>query len=510
MKNRIHTIGACLLCSYLIVSLFACSGEHRTVSFDDGEEITEETENESGTPIEREEEKTFQPGDFTVVTTGGLPFDEYEETFGVTVKNVSPVLSEEEVDTLYRELNDRYPEGPVPEEESDALAEKIDALASERTLSAFDAFRTGEADLLVLDDPFLFHLLAHEGAAEPLDEAIGDLAESGEYYEGIINAGRVGGVLYGVMPFCRIEGILVPKGAWDTCGERAGSAEELSALYDLLEQEKRSGTVAAAPFLFHEIACSWDDGAGAFSFSGERLAGWFDLFSEMEESAKNYTASPSTPELFRTGETVGIRNPAMLSLIFSDGESPAHDYPAISEWGREAVLIPYPGDREGFDLFGQVVLISAKSERKEACAAFLRWLLSPAVQKRQAPSFSGLAGREYASPVLISAARDLAETIKDDIPPYVRELYENDGGTAPDGKAIADYNEELFSRAVRFGKTSSDWFTGENDLLRFILSLASGENRRAAGETPEEIADTFSREVGAAFSIRGFFKNAVS
>ena len=80
MKNRIHTIGACLLCSYLIVSLFACSGEHRTVSFDDGEEITEETENESGTPIESEEEKTFQPGDFTVVTTGGLPFDEYEET----------------------------------------------------------------------------------------------------------------------------------------------------------------------------------------------------------------------------------------------------------------------------------------------------------------------------------------------------------------------------------------------------------------------------------------------
>ncbi|MBR5743479.1 MAG: hypothetical protein IKX85_06700, partial [Clostridia bacterium] len=316
----------------------------------------------SETTAESETGKEFLPGDFAVVTTGGLPFEEYEKSFGVKVKTVSPILSEEEVDGLYQEMNDRYPDDPVPEEESSALAEKIDALALKSALDAFDAFRSGAADLLVLDNPFLLHLLACEGAAAPLDEWIGDLVENGDYYEGIVNAGRVNGVLYGVMPFCRVEGILVPKGAWEAAEEKVGSVEELMALYGLLEPEKRSAAAVTPPFLCHEIALSWEDGEGAFSFSGERLAACFELFSLMEKGAKDYTGASSEYELFRPGATAGIRNPAMHYLFFSDREAPENDYPSVTEWGREAVLVPLPGEEDGFDLFGQVVLISAKSE----------------------------------------------------------------------------------------------------------------------------------------------------
>ena len=65
------------------------------------------------------------------------------------------------------------------------------------------------------------------------------------------------------------------------------------------------------------------------------------------------------------GVSMGIQNPAVWSIFFSDGTTPEHDCPSFTKWGSDAVLVPYPDETEGFDFLGQVILISAKSEKKK-------------------------------------------------------------------------------------------------------------------------------------------------
>lgn len=93
--------------------------------------------------------------------------------------------------------------------------------------------------------------------------------------------------------------------------------------------------------------------------------------------------------------------------------------------------------------------------------------------------------------------------MENNIPEHIKELFKRKAETIPSGTEIAEYYERIYSHAIRYGMTSSDWFE-EEELLRFTNSLGSDIKRSIVGETPEEIVKVLSEQVSEYFALGGF------
>ena len=448
-----------LLCILMLFSILSSCGEapHREA----------ETQIESIAEIIGEPEKNGKsepsPGNITIAAfrQERLLAEKYELDTGAAIRWVALGETAEDDQAMWDAFFGKYPNGDYPEEEADKVEAALDALWGERLHAALDGFRTGEVDMLYLDDSILATLLAAEGSAAPLDVLIGDLLTD-EYFSGVIDAGRIGGTLYSITPFFTMKGIALPAGA---VGELPQTPMELKVVLETLEEEylfDDEGILFSvlADMQKEELARALDAENGIFTLDEERLNAVNEICTLLEKAA----AVHDEEEVGHKGTFEPVRafhlNALLeeLTAIVSEARLP-HDYVPVSRFEMERMKLPYSDGDKGFGIAGGTYLVSAKTKNREACAAYLRWLLSPSVQSDVAVTddFSGYA-KDCGVPLYRPAMEKAVCRWCVIEHPFREASLLATGKSIPTENEVVEYNLELCERADHYTFGDSESF----------------------------------------------------
>ena len=323
-----------------------------------------------------------------------------------------------------------------------------------------DAARSGEVDLIAGND-LVNLILAHEGSLRELEPVLGGLLGTGEYFDNILESGRINGRLLIAVPhFLLAEEVCLPEKAIADRGGAPHNMEELFALYDGLEEGYRSSGIDRSQLeSVLDAALDWEKG----EIDLERPFGDFaSLVRRAETDAEKFTflteEVPVQP-LFQLGRGYAGIEP-LEHFYENDGES-------YSKYGTEARLIPFPiRENKGFLIRTASLAVPEKAENLSDAFAFLSWLFSKegqeTMRKGDKPKYPG------GCPVWKSGARLWAAAgIKD----------------KTECEKIADRWEEYAKEADRLPPTS------ENLLLSIaeLIDLRTlGEENRERWETAKE------------------------
>ena len=323
-----------------------------------------------------------------------------------------------------------------------------------------DAARSGEVDLIAGND-LVNLILAHEGSLRELEPVLGGLLGTGEYFDNILESGRINGRLLIAVPhFLLAEEVCLPAKAVEDGGGAPRNMEELFALYDGLEEGYRSNGIDRSRLeSVLDAALDWGNG----EIDLERPFGDFaSLVRRAETDAEKFTflteEVPVQP-LFKLGWG-NARIETLKHYYEKDGEP-------YSKYGTEARLIPFPiRENKGFLIRTASLAVPEKAENPSDAFALLSWLFSKegqeTMRKGDKPKYPD------GCPVWRSGARLWAAAgIKDE----------------KEREEIADRWEEYAKEADRLPPTS------ENLLLSIaeLIDLRTlGEENRERWETAKE------------------------
>ena len=340
-NNRPYILTLSILLLFLIAGLFAgChESESKTVSFTEQEALATQTEPlPEETPIQPEATLTPTPGHIVIgkmsLDVGGKNtetnfFSSYASSSGATIE--------------FKDYN------------------------SDKAL--VEAVRAGEIDL-IMDNNLIAHLLAYDDQLFNLDPYVKDTLATGEYYDNILEAGRIHGKLQILVPGFGIDSsVQVPAGLVRTFGE-AKNLTELRNLYDKLEQEYRGvrlsglGTNGIEPLL--------DASLNLENMQFDTSPYWDNLISLLsaihQDSPKGNV--DHTP-LFTFYNSGTFEDPMAHYEEFTLDGSP------YSQYGANAAYIPFSfREGEGYAIDGRSYCVPKNAPNPEAALHFVNWLLT--------------------------------------------------------------------------------------------------------------------------------------
>ncbi|MBR5742208.1 MAG: hypothetical protein IKX85_00285 [Clostridia bacterium] len=323
-----------------------------------------------------------------------------------------------------------------------------------------DAARSGEVDLIAGND-LVNLILAHEGSLRELEPVLGGLLGTGEYFDNILESGRIDGRLLIAIPhFLLAEEVCLPAKAIADRGGAPRNMEELFALYDGLEEGYRSNGIDRSQ-LESVLDAALDWGKGEIDLA-HPFGDFASLVRRTETDAEKFaflTEEVPVQPLFRLGRGYPGIEP-LEHFYEKDGEP-------YSKYGSEARLIPFPiRENKGFLIRTESLAVPEKAENPSDAFAFLSWLFSKegqeTMRKGDKPKYPG------GCPVWKSGARLWAAAgIKDET----------------EREKIADLWEDYAKEADRLPPTSENLLLSIDQLID-LRTL--GEENRERWETARE------------------------
>ena len=246
------------------------------------------------------------------------------------------------------------------------------------------AVLSGEVDMVVsFAGDSLIHM-AKQGYLIPVEDLIGDLLNSGGFFDGVLDALRLDGKVTLICPMFESGGMILPKPVMD----RVGEIETVAELIDVLEglnsknfYKQHTREIAMNNFIFNGMSAWVDLENGTCNFEEESFV---DLLKLLQNYARDQD------EVFaNNAPDKGIFDPYRQIPLFSEIQDVNHIFyndgkseTATYQYGTEGVLFPSPTQPgEGYpinprNLFG----VLASSDVKGSITDFLEWMLSEEVQ----------------------------------------------------------------------------------------------------------------------------------
>lgn len=252
------------------------------------------------------------------------------------------------------------------------------------------ALLSGEVDLLASADPALVEGYGARGVLAPLDTLLAEALAQDWVMENVVEAGRVDGALYYLPTQISLYAMRLPAQALAPYGGGFTDVAQLQACLDSLDNQsfyqKNIKEYVLTDLLLHGLSAWVDYEAGTCDFTGES-------FLWVLEHANRY--AEDTQEVFANqDENRPLFDPRywLSDLQQWTGLRLAYEIPGTEEpfsaFGMEgAVFAPPFGGGTGLAIGTPFVLaIAAGTAQEQACAAFLRWVLSPEQQWQWADS----------------------------------------------------------------------------------------------------------------------------
>ena len=231
-----------------------------------------------------------------------------------------------------------------------------------------DAARSGEIDLVCGND-LVSGILAYEGRLFSLDPVIAPLYGTGEYYDSVLNAGRIGESFLIAVPYFEYEDwstLQVPAGTVNENG-RPDNIEEIKSFYGSLEKDRR----ACLPFGPQLLLDSMVNLAGRKVGNEETFRQWTDLQKRLYADWRSDASESQQRKLFSEGNTAAFIHPEFLKDAYSeDGKS-------YTRFGSDAALIPFSLTAgNGYVLQTVSLAIPKAASHPAAAMAFVEWIFS--------------------------------------------------------------------------------------------------------------------------------------
>ena len=304
-----------------------------------------------------------------------------------------------------------------------------------------------EVDVVADSDADVLAGYAAKGLLTPLEEVIGDTLSSGELFQNVIDAGRIGGKTYMIPDAARLCGMLLPAALVEAKKGRFADMKDLIETLDGLEKQNfynlMTKEIALNNFLFNGVSAWVDRDAGTCRFEDENFIALLKLCGRYAPDQDTVSANESSGRpLFYPYHQ--MENPLGFFKMFFYEDVKGSEKTA-SPYGLDGMLFPSPtGKNAGFALIPDMVFsVTASGGGKAGAGEFLDYLLSPECQDLTDKMIVNAAGM----PVRISSFRKMAEK-------EVNELKQYDYPVNWEEKAKQGY--DLFQSADHYGGGDSE------------------------------------------------------
>ncbi|MBQ4623901.1 MAG: carbohydrate ABC transporter substrate-binding protein [Clostridia bacterium] len=246
------------------------------------------------------------------------------------------------------------------------------------------AVLSGEVDMVASANGDRLTNYARQGYLKPMEEVIGDLLASGDFYPNVLDALNYRGKTYLMTDSFKVYGMSLPKSVVDQTGEPQSMGELVEILDSLNDQsfyKRVTKEFAFRHFLMNGISAWVDLENYTCDFVNEDFLTLLHLADRYATDQAEVDANRNeyNKKLFNTFCAIHHARSVNLALEF---EIKGTEKP-YSSYGLEAAMVPCPTQPGyGFAIVPNVLFgILESSERKDAAEDFLRWLLSPEIQE---------------------------------------------------------------------------------------------------------------------------------
>ena len=239
-----------------------------------------------------------------------------------------------------------------------------------------DAARSGEIDLVCGND-LVSRILAYEGGLVSLDPVIAPLYGTDEYYDSVLDTGRIGESFLIAVPYFEYEDwstLQVPAGAVKENG-RPNNIEEIESFYESLEEDRR----ACLPFGPQLLLDGMIDLSGKKVGNGESFRQWAGLQKRLFSDWRSDASESQQWKLFSEGNASAFIHPEFLKDVYSEEGKP------YTRFGSDAALIPFSLTAgNGYALQTVSLAIPKAASHPAAAMAFAEWIFSEDGQEHAA------------------------------------------------------------------------------------------------------------------------------
>ncbi len=375
---------------------------------------------------------------------------------------------------------------------------EIKEYGSDREL--IDAARGGEIDLAAGND-LVNLILASEGSLLSLEPTLGGFIGTVEYYDSVLEAGRINGELLIAVPHFRLNRMLgVPRGAAEAFGGEIGTMEEIDELYDSLEKGYRATGVLDNYELMIDAGIDLPEKRVDL---GKTVKVWRDFLRKCRAEAAEEA----------DGEGGSLRNAAGIFEWAPEEELPFYDiagqddrYAAeggpVTRFGSEAIFMPMPlGKNHSFGLYTTSGAVPKGAPHAGGALAFIAWLFS---EEGQESVLKGDGGNEY--PFSIPVRKNEAHRWIDSFSQYGNDA---SGGEKEDMKeANRERADAYIAMANRLAASSQNF---KNGILSLIsLRTADEETRKSQlgfiSEDANPVLYRYASEMSGTERMPGFLE----
>ncbi|MBQ6991201.1 MAG: extracellular solute-binding protein [Clostridia bacterium] len=245
------------------------------------------------------------------------------------------------------------------------------------------AVLSGEVDMVASANGDRLTNYARQGYLKPMEEVIGDLLASGDFYPNVLDALKYKGKTYLMTDSFMVYGMILPKTVIDRTGEPQSMGELVEILDSLNDQsfyKQETKEFSFRHFLMNGISAWVDLENYTCDFENEDFLTLLHLVDRYATDRAEVDANRNENSGSLFLPYYAIYHPTSLNLsMFYEIKGTEK---AFTSYGLEAAMVPCPTQPGyGFAIVPNVLFgILESSERKEAAEDFLRWILSPEIQ----------------------------------------------------------------------------------------------------------------------------------